>query len=467
MSGQPALLLLVGAEGGQREAGQRVHADAEADGQPAAAELLEHLQVDLVGLGRSPVLLLVGQPEQPGAAEGAEHLTRELPRCSASAARGASSASARVRARSSSSSASVLGRLRTTGGMAPPGRRAWPEPTGAQPPCSAPACASAASGRRRALPRRRSGRLARPERPRRLAGAPLSAMANCTHLCHWSLVARAPRWPSPVAFRSLACARLLSCALSPAAGRSSRPPRGDHAAGDTEGCSWPACGHRCRHPSSARPQTAARHPSARTSACSISAWIPVSSCARPVGMPGTASGTSPQPVACPCAPSSTSSAAADGSPPPRWTRCSRHAGLDLTLCERSPDPLPAAVVAHLSLSTTVRLHRHLGGGQVVEEGPLLWRELLQWRGMRSSCSSTGRTRWASGHRACRRSPERRSACSARGVRAPAPPCRPFTCVSSLLEQHHTGGAAAWSSLCGWGPRHRAAARRAAARPPLC
>ena len=50
--GQPALPLLLGAAGGQAVAGQRVHRDADADAGPDGADLLEHLEVDLVGLRR-------------------------------------------------------------------------------------------------------------------------------------------------------------------------------------------------------------------------------------------------------------------------------------------------------------------------------------------------------------------------------------------------------------------------------
>ena len=47
--GQPLLLLLLGALGDQPEAGQCVHRDPDADRGPDRADLLEHLQVDLVG----------------------------------------------------------------------------------------------------------------------------------------------------------------------------------------------------------------------------------------------------------------------------------------------------------------------------------------------------------------------------------------------------------------------------------
>jgi hypothetical protein len=55
-----------------------VDAHAEPDGQPAAAELLQHLQVHLGGLPAAAVLLGVRQPEQARLAERAEQLAREL-----------------------------------------------------------------------------------------------------------------------------------------------------------------------------------------------------------------------------------------------------------------------------------------------------------------------------------------------------------------------------------------------------
>lgn len=76
-AGQPALALRVGAEGGQRVAGQRVHADPEPDRQPVGRQLLQHLEVDLVRLPTAAVPLVVRQRQQPGLAEGAEHLARE------------------------------------------------------------------------------------------------------------------------------------------------------------------------------------------------------------------------------------------------------------------------------------------------------------------------------------------------------------------------------------------------------
>ncbi len=57
---------------------ERVHRYAEADREPGAGQLLEHLQVDLVRLRRAAVLLRVGQAEQPGAAQRPEHVAGEL-----------------------------------------------------------------------------------------------------------------------------------------------------------------------------------------------------------------------------------------------------------------------------------------------------------------------------------------------------------------------------------------------------
>ncbi len=77
--GQPALPLLLGAEGGQPVAGQRVHGDADADARPHRADLLEDLEVDLVGDRAPAVLLGVGQPQQPGLAELGEDVAGERP----------------------------------------------------------------------------------------------------------------------------------------------------------------------------------------------------------------------------------------------------------------------------------------------------------------------------------------------------------------------------------------------------
>lgn len=89
--GQPAFLLLGGAEGVQRVAGEGVDAGGDGDGRPARGELFEDLEVDLVGLASAAVLLRVRQAEETGLAEGREepfgvrlgglvlvHLGREL-----------------------------------------------------------------------------------------------------------------------------------------------------------------------------------------------------------------------------------------------------------------------------------------------------------------------------------------------------------------------------------------------------
>lgn len=88
---QPALLLLGGAEGVERVAGEGVDAGGDGDGRPARGELFENLQVDLVRLASAAVLLRVRQAEESGLAEGREeslgiglgglvlvHLGREL-----------------------------------------------------------------------------------------------------------------------------------------------------------------------------------------------------------------------------------------------------------------------------------------------------------------------------------------------------------------------------------------------------
>ena len=74
---EPALLLFLAAGRGQREAGERVHADAEPDGQPRGRQFLDHLQVRLVRLATAAEHLRVRQPEQAGAAERAENVPRE------------------------------------------------------------------------------------------------------------------------------------------------------------------------------------------------------------------------------------------------------------------------------------------------------------------------------------------------------------------------------------------------------
>ncbi len=53
-------------------AGQGVDAGGHRDGGPASGELLQDLEVDLVGLASAAVLLGIDQAEQPGPAEGGE-----------------------------------------------------------------------------------------------------------------------------------------------------------------------------------------------------------------------------------------------------------------------------------------------------------------------------------------------------------------------------------------------------------
>jgi hypothetical protein len=74
---QPPVPLVAGAVRGQRQAGQRVHAHAEADREPGPGQFLDHLQVDLVWLAAATPALGIGQPEQAAAADDAEHLARE------------------------------------------------------------------------------------------------------------------------------------------------------------------------------------------------------------------------------------------------------------------------------------------------------------------------------------------------------------------------------------------------------
>ncbi len=54
-----------------------MHADAQADREPAAGELLHDLEVDLVGLVAAAVLAGVGQAEQSGPSEGGEDVAGE------------------------------------------------------------------------------------------------------------------------------------------------------------------------------------------------------------------------------------------------------------------------------------------------------------------------------------------------------------------------------------------------------
>ena len=54
-----------------------MHRDPDADARPDGRDLLDDLEVDLVGLAAAAVLLGIGQAEQTGAAQRAEDLARE------------------------------------------------------------------------------------------------------------------------------------------------------------------------------------------------------------------------------------------------------------------------------------------------------------------------------------------------------------------------------------------------------
>ena len=54
-----------------------MHADAEGDAGPAGGELLDHLQVDLVGLAAAADVLAEGQAQQSGVPEHPEDLAGE------------------------------------------------------------------------------------------------------------------------------------------------------------------------------------------------------------------------------------------------------------------------------------------------------------------------------------------------------------------------------------------------------
>ena len=71
--GQPPLLLLLGSERQERVRRQAVHADRDRDRRPAGRDLLEHLQIDLVGLTAAAPFLGLGQAQQPCRSELGEH----------------------------------------------------------------------------------------------------------------------------------------------------------------------------------------------------------------------------------------------------------------------------------------------------------------------------------------------------------------------------------------------------------
>jgi hypothetical protein len=70
---QPAPLLLFGTERQQRMRRQSVHTDRHSNRGPARRDLLEHLQIDLVGLAAAAPLLWLGQAEQPRGTQLGEH----------------------------------------------------------------------------------------------------------------------------------------------------------------------------------------------------------------------------------------------------------------------------------------------------------------------------------------------------------------------------------------------------------
>ncbi len=75
--GQQVAALGLGAEAVDREAGERVDADPQRHAGPARRELLDDLQVDLVGLAAAPDVLTEREAEQSGVAEHPEHLAGE------------------------------------------------------------------------------------------------------------------------------------------------------------------------------------------------------------------------------------------------------------------------------------------------------------------------------------------------------------------------------------------------------
>ena len=113
---QQVAALRLGAELVDRDAGQRVHADAERDAGPPRGQLLDHLEVDLVGLPAAADVLAEGQAEQAGLARASGRPRGgSAPRARTRAACGASSASASSRVSARRSSASRVGSSRSTG----------------------------------------------------------------------------------------------------------------------------------------------------------------------------------------------------------------------------------------------------------------------------------------------------------------------------------------------------------------
>jgi len=70
---QPTVPLRVGAERQQRMRREAVHADRDRDRRPACGDLLEHLQIDLVGLAAATPLFWLRQTEQPCGTQLREH----------------------------------------------------------------------------------------------------------------------------------------------------------------------------------------------------------------------------------------------------------------------------------------------------------------------------------------------------------------------------------------------------------
>ena len=76
-AGKPFLPLLRRPGVEQAEAGQDVHARPDTDARPRGGDLLEDLEVDLVGLGPAAVFLRIGEAEQARPAQRQEDITRE------------------------------------------------------------------------------------------------------------------------------------------------------------------------------------------------------------------------------------------------------------------------------------------------------------------------------------------------------------------------------------------------------
>ena len=168
---QPPGLLLGRARGGQGVAGEHVDAHAHGHRAPAAGQLLEHLQVDDVGLAAAAVLLGVRAARaaracRAGGRSRAGYSCSRAARSSASAAAGRSSPSATSRTSASSSTASSVGRCRSGTGK---GRR--------RPVTSGP---RGVRGAGPSAPRWRHRHHNRPALPRR--GPPAASMARVSTL---------------------------------------------------------------------------------------------------------------------------------------------------------------------------------------------------------------------------------------------------------------------------------------------